>query len=214
MDKLSFVDKLASLRATSCAELPTPQLAILTRATARLRRQGLVNKCLQPNETVSDFQFIDRHNTPRSFYGLLESGPVIINFFRGYWCPFCRTELEAYANVQQELEELGCYYLAISPQEPVQDAAVPGNYSVVFDRDNQIARQFGLVYALEADEIELFRSWGLRLDEVNGSTRWELPLPATFIIRRDRTIGFEFVDVDFRARCCPEDLIENVRQFC
>ena len=89
---------------------------------------------------------------------------------------------------------------------------MPENYQVIFDRDNQIARQFGIVYSLEADEIELFNSWGLRLDVANESGKWELPLPATFIVTQDRTIGYEFVDVDFRARCCPDELIEKVKQ--
>ncbi|MFP6808768.1 MAG: peroxiredoxin-like family protein [Pseudomonadales bacterium] len=212
MTEISFLDKLAQLRATSCENLPTPELAVLTRTTARLRRSQISEKCLQSGETVPDFNFIDLQNSHRSFYDLLAMGPVVINFFRGFWCSFCKTELQAYTNIQKELEALGCYYLAISPQKPGAEKDVPDNYQVVFDRDNQIARQFGIVYPLESDEIKLFTSWGLRIDEVNESGKWELPLPATYLIRSDRTIGYEFVDVDFRARCCPDELMENVRQ--
>ena len=49
---------------------------------------------------------------------------------------------------------------------------------------------------------------------VNQTGKWELPLPATYIVTRDRTIGYEFIDVDFRARCCPDALIEEVKPFC
>ena len=214
MVDVTFLDKLAKLRANSCEELPTPELAILTRTVARLRRDGMTHSCLQSGETVPDFSFIDAQDSSDSFYSLLERGPVVINFFRGFWCSYCRTELEAYSKVQRELEELGCFYLAISPQKIASDSETPSNYQVIFDKDNQISRQFGIVYSLEKDEIELFNSWGLRIDEVNESGKWELPLPATFIVRQDRTIGYEFVDVDFRARCCPDDLIEKVKQVC
>ena len=214
MVDVSFLDKLAKLRANSCAELPTPELAILTRTVARLRREGIVDRCLQSGETVPEFSFIDRQDNPDSFYNLLSRGPVVINFFRGFWCSFCRTELEAYSRVQKELEDLGCYYLAISPQKPSPEPESPANYQVIFDKDNQIARQFGIVYSLEQDEIELFNSWGLRINEVNESGKWELPLPATFIVRQDRTIGYEYIDVDFRARCCPNELIEMVKRIC
>jgi len=214
MADISFADKLAKLRANSCAELPTPELAILTRTVARLRRQGMASKCLQSGETAPDFSFIGSEDNPDSFYNLLSRGSVVINFFRGFWCSYCRTELEAYSNVQKELEDLGCFYLAISPQKLVPESETPANYQVIFDKDNQIARKFGIVYPLEHDEIELFNSWGLRIDEVNESGNWELPLPATFIVRQDRTIGYEFVDVDFRARCCPNELIEKVKQVC
>ena len=214
MTETSFIDKLAQLRSTSCQELPTPELAVLTRTTARLRRSGISEKCLQAGESVPDFNFIDLENNHSTLHGLLARGPVVLNFFRGFWCSFCKTELEAYTNIQKQLEELGCFYLAISPQKPAVEQQMPKNYQVIFDRDNQIAKQFGIVYSLEADEIELFNSWGLRLDVANESGKWELPLPATLIVTQGRTIGYEFVDVDFRARCCPDELIEKVKQVC
>ena len=209
-----FIDKLAQLRASNCAELPTPQLAVLTKTITRLRRSGLSSQCLQVGETVPDFEFIDEDNAAISFYQVLEKGPVVINFFRGYWCPYCKTEIEAYENIQPELERIGCHYFAVSPQKPETATGSPANYQVIYDKDNRIAKQFGIVYALEQQEKDLFSSWGLRLDQVHGNDLWELPVPATFLICKDRTIGYEFVDVDFRARCCPDQLIEEIRHFC
>ena len=214
MPEISFIDKLARLRATSCKDLPTPELAVLTRTTARLRRSGISRSCLQPGETAPDFEFSGPDGDPTSFYDLLKRGPAVVNFFRGFWCMFCKTELEAYSNIQKKLDQLGCCYLAVSPQKPAAEQELPKNYQVIFDKDNEIARQFGIVYSLEEDEINLFTSWGLRIDVVNQTGKWELPLPATYVVARDRTIGYEFVDVDFRARCCPDDLIEEVKPFC
>ena len=210
-EETNFGNKLAELRANSCAELPTPQLAVLTRATARLRRSGILNRCLQTGETVPDFEFIDGTNSPATLYQLLGRGPVVINFFRGFWCMFCKTELDAYLQVKDSLDSLQCSYLAISPQPSVA-AEIPHRYQTVFDRDNAIARRFGLVYSLEEDEISLFREWGLALDLFNEARSWELPLPATYVISKDRTVGYGFVDVDYRARCCPDELIEQVRR--
>lgn len=209
-----FLDRLAQLRANNCANLPTPELAVLTKTITRLRRSGVQSKCLQVGETAPDFEFIDADNTATSFYEVLEKGPVIINFFRGYWCPYCQTELEAYENIQGELDKLGCHYFAVTPQKPETTTYSPANYQVIFDKDNKIARQFGIVYSLVQQEIDLFSSWGLRLDEVQGTDEWELPIPATFLVCQDRTVGYEFVDVDFRARCCPDQLIEEIRHFC
>jgi peroxiredoxin len=214
MARSEFLDKLARLRATNCEELPTPELSILTRTVTRLRRSGLQDKCLKVGETTPDFEFIGPDNSAQSFYSVLEKGPAVLNFFRGFWCQYCKTEIEAYENIQPELQQLGCAYFAISPQKPETASYTPSNYQVLFDRDNKIARQFGIVYALEQVERGLFKSWGLMLDEVNGNPEWELPVPATFIVCSDRRIGYKYVDVDFRARCCPEQLIEELRSFC
>lgn len=213
MSQSSFLDKLASLRANSCEQLPTPELAVLTRTVARLRRAEFDRKCLQVGETAPDFEFVDRDNAARRFYDVLAEGPVVLNFFRGFWCAFCKTEIEAYENVRPELEALGCSYFAISPQKPETVSELPERYQFICDRDNRIASQFGIVYTLEEAERALFESWGLKLDEVNGSSMWQLPVPATFIVATDRRIGFEYVDVDFRARCCPEQLVEELRSF-
>ena len=214
MVQSAFQDKLTRLRANNCEELLTSELAILTRTITRLRRDKMHTHCLQVGETVPDFEFIDANNVNRKLYEVLESGPVILNFFRGFWCPYCETEIEAYENIQAELNRLGCAYFAISPQQPQTAGEQSESYKVIFDRDNKIARDFGIVYELEQVERNLFESWGLMLDKVNGSDGRELPVPATFIVCKDRTIGFEYVDVDFRARCCPEQLIEELKSFC
>lgn len=206
------MDKLAQLRAYSCEELPTPQVAILTRTTARLRRSGIDKKALQSGETVPDFEFIDNDDKRGSLYELLDRGPVVLNFFRGLWCMFCKTEFEAYTNIQDDLFRLGCTYLALSPQQPLKSEPPADGYQSIYDRNNEIARKFGIVYRLQDEEIELFKGWGLKLDEVNNTTRWELPLPATYVIAPDRTIAYHFIDVDFRARCCPDELIDEIKR--
>ncbi|MFT7221170.1 MAG: peroxiredoxin [Candidatus Azotimanducaceae bacterium] len=211
MAELTFLDKLAQLRSTNCEDLPTPEYAVLSRTVERLRRINFHEHCLQIGETVPDFEWIDPDEHHCSLYEVLATGPVVLNFFRGYWCPYCKTEVEAYDNIQTVLAELGASYFAISPQRPETATARPKSYQVIFDQDNRIAHDFRIVYALEQSERDLFQSWGLNLDEVNGSSKWELPVPATFVICQDRRIGFQFVDVDFRARCCPEELIEELK---
>ena len=216
--KADLKAKLAALRSAACEDMPTPELATLTRTTARLRRSGILERCLQVGESVPNFSFNDNQNKERHLYDMLVEMPVVVNFFRGFWCTFCQTELEAYAAARAEIEQLGCYYLAVSPQSlPVEgEQGQPGtstseHFQVLFDKDNTIAKQFDLAYKLEPEEIALFESWGLQLDIVNESASFELPLPATYLINQDRTIGYQFVDADFRTRCCPEDLINEVR---
>lgn len=214
LPETSLHDKLARLRAASCAEMPTPELAVMARTIARLRRQGIQQTCLQPGETVPDFEYINHDNAVGRFYETLKKGPAVLNFFRGYWCPYCRTEVEAYEAIQPELDALGCTYFAISPQKPSEPGSRGAGYEILFDKGNRIAHQFGIVYALIEEEKKLFASWGLHLDQVNESGTWELPVPATFLVRQDRTIGYEFVDVDFRSRCCPDQLMQELRSTC
>ncbi|MFT4798332.1 MAG: peroxiredoxin [Candidatus Azotimanducaceae bacterium] len=212
MTQQAFLDKLAALRVATCDQLPTPQLAVLIRATARLRRSGMVQKALQTGETVPNFHFIDRDNNQQSLYQLLESGPVVLNFFRGFWCMFCKTELQALDLICAELDEKGCHYLAICPQQvdPADDSYARVQF--VFDKQNQIARSFNIVYELSADERDLLAGWDIDLNSKSESSGWSLPIPATYIVAQDKTVSFQFADVDFRSRCCPEELIEELNR--
>lgn len=202
-----FLDQLARLRAAHCDQMPTPQLSVMVRLTARLRRSGILTRALQIGETAPDFVFARPDGGQGSLYDLLKRGPVVINFFRGLWCAYCRTEIEAYSAVRAELEGAGCGYLGVSPQ-PLDDIDAHSNASLVYDRHNAIARSFDLVYALESPEIALFDDLGIR-GLVDGAT--EMPLPATYLIAPDRTVAYRFVDVDFRQRCCPDDLLAEIR---
>ena len=212
MTEQSFLDKLAALRIATCDQLPTPELAVLTRATARLRRSGMLQKALQIGETVPNFYFIDGDNNQQSLYGLLESGPVVLNFFRGFWCVFCETELQALDLIRAELEGKGCHYLAICPQQVDSADAEHDSVQFVFDKQNQIARSFNIVYDLLANERDLLAGWGIDLASESESGGWSLPIPATYIVAQDKTVRFQFADVDFRSRCCPEELIEELNR--
>jgi peroxiredoxin len=204
----SFIEQLAEVNRENCDQLPTPQLAVLRRAVGALRKSGIVTRCLQTGETAPDFNFINAADEQTSLYELLATGPTVINFFRGFWCSFCRTELEAYQKVQSKLETLGAHYLAVSPHQEIQEDEHFQN--LICDCDNQIAESFGIVYELQDDEKALFREWGICLDEINQCRKWELPLPAVYLIGQDRLVEFEYVDADFRKRLSPDELIEGL----
>ena len=46
----------------------------------------------------------------------LATGPVVISFYRGAWCPFCTLEIQALGDSVKAIEALGASLLAISPQ--------------------------------------------------------------------------------------------------
>ena len=188
MTALNFLDKLAQMRAAHCDRMPTPEMAVLTRATARLRRSGILQTSLQPRETAPDFRFIDSHDQHNSLYELLRQGPVVINFFRGFWCMYCKSEFEAFTTIQEELENLGCQYLAVSPQKLIPESIEAVNCHVIFDRNNQIASMFRLVYTLCDEEIELFKENvvpGL-MDKYEGEKRDTLEGTKNYVRRNRR----------------------------
>jgi peroxiredoxin len=106
---------------------------------------------------------------------------------------------------------LGARLIAVSPQLPDGSLSTAEKnrleFDVLSDVGNGVARSFGLVYSLPEELREALRSNGKDLTRINGDESWELPVPATFVIAPDRRVMLAHVDVDYRGRLAPEDII-------
>jgi peroxiredoxin len=85
-------------------------------------------------------------------------------------------------------------------------------FEVLSDVGNRVARQFGIVYVLSEELRPIFAGFGIDLPGANGDDTFELPIPATYVIDRDRKIRMAFVDADYTQRVDPEVVISVLRE--
>jgi peroxiredoxin len=108
--------------------------------------------------------------------------------------------------------DAGASVLAISPERPDQAAArgatkAPG-FPILHDEGNRAAKLFGIVFALPTELLAAYQTLGHGLADANGpSGAAELALPATFVVGRNGTIRFVFVDEDYARRADIDDII-------
>jgi peroxiredoxin len=153
---------------------------------------------------------------------LLSIGPLIVNFFRGRWCPYCMTELEAWQAAFPAVRERGALLVAISPQLPRQNDFTVQQHSLTFpllsDAGARVASTFGIAYTVPEPMQRHYRSILINIPFVNGDhgdDTWRLPLPATFVIKPTRdaegnitgTIVFAEAHADHRVRPDPKDVL-------
>jgi peroxiredoxin len=140
---------------------------------------------------------------------LLAIGPLVVKFFRGRWCPYCMTELEAWRDLYGQLREHGALMVAIGPQTERQSDFMAGQHGLPFpvltDPGCALAEQFGLVYSVPDYQREYYRSILVNIPFVNGDQSWRLPIPATYVIGRDGRVAFAEAHADFRVRPEPEE---------
>jgi peroxiredoxin len=74
------------------------------------------------------------------------------------------------------------------------------------DPENRVARKFGVVVRLAGEIVEVYRQLGFNVPPAKGRDDRLVPLPATFVIDRHRTIRYAFVNADFRRRAEPADI--------
>ncbi len=152
---------------------------------------------------------------------LLALGPVIVNFFRGRWCPYCVTELEAWQAVYPQVRGRGALLVAISPQLPRQNDFTVQQHSLTFpvlsDAACRVADAFGVAYTVPEKLRQHLRSIMINLPFVHGDqgdATWRLPLPATFVVKPgaegEATIAFSEVHADHRVRPDPIDVLAAI----
>lgn len=213
---MSLHEALRELAEAGRARRSPEAQAVIDAAIERLRRTGIAEACLQVGETAPDFQLPDTDGRIVSLEASLRSGPVVVTFYRGGWCPYCNLALRALHQAMARLEAERASLLAITPQlaEGVRETRerLGLDFPMLADHDNRTARLFGLVFRLPDDLIALYRRLGVDIAAANGTAEWELPLPATYVVAPDGVVAYAMVDVDYTHRAEPADIVAALRR--
>ena len=183
------------------------------RLVARIEENGGGESAPRPGEAMPPFLLPDEAGRLVGLNKLLASGPVIVMFYRGHWCPYCRLNVRAVIQAMDRIRALGGQVVAIMPetQEFAEkfkaEAGAP--FPVLTDLDNGYALSLNLAIWL-GTEIQRLLSYQ-DLATFHGNDGWLLPIPATFVVGRDGLVKARFVDPDFRKRMEIDDLVAALR---
>src|SRR4029077_1342554 len=105
---------------------------------------------LRVGERPPDFTLTDAAGRPASLADSRGQKPVVLIFYRGYWCPFCTAELQGLGAALSEAERAGVEIVAVSadPNERSQQLAerLRLRYRFVAEPDLAVTRRYGLVH--------------------------------------------------------------------
>jgi peroxiredoxin len=211
-----LADKIAQYREGFRDQVSADVQAIMQNANDTLTASSLAAKALNCGASLPDFELENQYRVLMSRDELLRK-PLIISFYRGAWCPYCNLELAEQQQRIDEIRQLGAEFIAISPEQPDYAMALREkhqlNFNILYDRNNQLARQLGLVFTLPEPLRKVYQTFGIDICAHNGNDHFELPVPATYIVGKDGIIRFAFINEDYRVRLEPETLIKKLIQF-
>lgn len=176
-------------------------------------KSGILSKSPRVGQAIPDFELKTVEGIPVRLGEKVQEGPVILNFYRGSWCPFCTLEFQALLEALPHFRSRGASVLAISPQV-VETNIIPveagGGFINLSDRGNEVARRFGLVYPLGDEIRKVYSDFGIRLEYLNADDRYEVPVPASYVVDREMKIRYAFASADLTERAEPETLLREV----
>lgn len=171
---------------------------------------------LLPGMGAPQVRFLDVSGDPVGLEPNALDKPLVLTFYRGGWCPYCNLHLAELRTAEAELAELGFDVWFASPDRP--ELLAEGDqgglgYRLLSDSGLEAAQAFGIAFRLEPAALERMASMGMDLEKRSGQAHGALPAPATFIIGRDGTIQFSYVNPDYSVRLDPGILIAAARAY-
>lgn len=203
--------QLMKIKEASSKEISQDIIDILKEAVEKNALNEIENKALKVGDKFPDFALKNAVGERIDSSDLLEDGPLVINFYRGGWCPYCNVELLAYQDILNDIHALGGQLVAISPELPDNSLTLIGKhsleYEILSDIGNEISREVGLVFTVEEELHPVYKKLGVDLVATQGNENYELPVPATYVVGTNGTIILSYVDTDYTNRLEPVEVL-------
>ena len=171
---------------------------------------------LQVGDRAPDFELPDAAGGTVRLSERLADGPVVLTFYRGAWCPYCNTQLRDYQEALDRIRAAGASLVAVSPQTPDGSMSMQQKndlrFAVLSDVGNEVSRDYGLVFQVDRETRQRYQAVGIDLDSINGTSTWELPVPATYVVRPDGTIAYAFVEADYTRRASARQVLDALAE--
>jgi len=188
----------------------------MLKATKKLEEISLSKNALKVGNVASEIKLTNALGEEVSLYETLENNDfAIVSFYRGVWCPYCNLELKALQEYTEEFSKLGATLIAVSPQST--DASLSTKekneltFEVLSDRNNTVAKDYGLVFSLAEELRPIYLSFGINIPVSNDEESYEIPMPATYVINKNKEIIFSFIDEDYTKRCEPQEIVDILK---
>src|SRR5262245_42578565 len=103
---------------------------------------------LVPGRRFPDLELADHNGAPRRLSELAEGDPVVLNFFRGWWCPKEQAFFRGLVRLQDEVEVAYTRMVSVSVDPPGElsafRAGLGARWTFLSDRDRRYLADLGL----------------------------------------------------------------------
>lgn len=172
-------------------------------------------KGLPVGSKVKLFSAVDQSNKTYQLSEALKTGPVVLLFYRGQWCPVCNRYLSQLQDSLQQIYDKGATVIAVSPEKPeyLEKTATKtkATFTLLYDKDYSISKAFDVVFKPTEKEIALYDDrLKADLEHANTDSTNRLPVPATFIIDKNGIVVWRHFNPDYRIRASVSEILEHI----
>lgn len=146
---------------------------------------------------------------------LLKEHQILLIFYRGNWCPYCKKHLSSLASHLKEFQDKGVFVIVVTP-EKVEKTQETGNefnddFSIIHDVGNKIMTAYEVAFAVDEQSVpKYYEKITERINEYNEDNNNVLPVPATYMIDQSGKIVYVHYDPDYKNRSDLDEILKSL----
>ncbi|MBU2974598.1 peroxiredoxin-like family protein [Zobellia sp. B3R18] len=212
---MTLQEQLKQMRHASMERMPQSIMKVFTDSIADIRKSQLKENALQVGDYVPDMNLQNSNGNNLWLSNLIEQEFLILNFYRGGWCPYCNMELREYERLRKSFNQLNTDIVGISAEIPeLANTTTNKNgisFPVLTDIDAQSMKAVGIVFQLDEASKKEFKNFGMDFTKIHGNSNFELPVPAVYVINKNMQIVYTHFEEDYMTRLEPTELLKNLK---
>lgn len=194
------------------SQLPQDILDAFGKSIEDLKTGKFEENSIQIGGQIPEFSLPNALGKIVSSEEILKNEKIVLTFYRGGWCPYCNLELKFLQDSLIRIKNKGAALIAVSPQSPDHSLSMIEKnnleFEVLTDIDNNFAKKLGIVFQLQDFVLPYYKGLGIFLSDFNKNNDNTLPIPAVFVVDKNRVVTYRFLDVNYMNRVDVEKLIE------
>jgi peroxiredoxin len=165
-------------------------------------------------ERAPDSEVHDSAGRPVRLQELWRSGPILLVFYRGGWCPFCNRQIHDLATASAEYQQRGVRPVAVSVDRMDQAAKTRATYSIGFpvlsDPDLTAHRAYRVVHHVEEAEYARLQGYGIDLEKASDRMHHAIAVPSIFLIDAKGIVRWAHANPDYKVRPSTSQILAAI----
>lgn len=208
---MTLREQTEQLRENVLTKMPQSIVQNFKNDIAALKTNKLKSNALKVGDSIPNAVLQTIQNNDIDIKSIHNSDFLILNFYRGGWCPYCNMELRAYEKIKSEFSAINTNIVAISAELPTFAKETTQKNEITFpiltDKNAEFMKKIGVIFSLSEAAKKDFVGFGLDLDNIHGNKNQELPVPAIYVIDKNLKILFVHFEEDYMTRLEPSELL-------
>lgn len=173
------------------------------------------NEHLNIGDIAPQIVGVDQFNTTIDSEILLKNKEILLVFYRGNWCPYCKKHLVSLQENLNELVKKGIYVIVVTPErvDKIKEttAKFKSTFSIIHDSDNTIMNNYKVAFEVNKSNVSNYFEFTLKkVRDYNESENDVLPVPATYMIDKSGKISYVHYSADYSKRSNFSELLAKL----